>query len=53
MSPYRHVADKNDLLDAMGEAVLAEMVIPELDELWWGQALEALAGQCGCVSGSS
>ena len=36
MSLYRHVADKDDLLDAMGDAVLAGMSVPDLEGLDWG-----------------
>ena len=40
MAAYRHVAGKADLLDAIVEAVLAEIKIPEPGgrwDVWFGQ----------------
>lgn len=42
MSLYNHVRDKDDLLDAIAEAVLSGIAIPSLD-LAWDDALLALA----------
>lgn len=42
MSLYRYVANKDDLLDAMQESIVAEMPIVDVD-LPWSTALEAMA----------
>ncbi|WP_406468971.1 TetR/AcrR family transcriptional regulator [Streptomyces sp. NBC_01594] len=43
MSLYRYVRDKDDLLDAMGDAVLTAMTVPEVESMTWEEALAALA----------
>lgn len=43
MSLYNHIVDKSDVLDAMADQIMAEMVIGGLDELEWDTALTSLA----------
>ena len=43
MSLYNHVADKSDVLDAMADQVLAEVAIPDVDALDWGDALAEMS----------
>jgi AcrR family transcriptional regulator len=43
MTPYTHVADKDELLDLMRDAVAAEMIVPEPIPDDWREALRAIA----------
>jgi AcrR family transcriptional regulator len=43
MTPYTHVADKDELLDLMRDAVAAEMLLPEPLPDDWRTALRAIA----------
>jgi TetR/AcrR family transcriptional regulator, tetracycline repressor protein len=43
MSLYNHVADKSDVLDAMADQILAEVAIPDVDAMDWGDALVELS----------
>jgi TetR/AcrR family tetracycline transcriptional repressor len=43
MSLYNHVADKSDVLDAMSDQILAEMVIPDVDAMSWEDAIFELS----------
>ncbi|MFT3865688.1 MAG: TetR/AcrR family transcriptional regulator [Solirubrobacterales bacterium] len=43
MTPYTHVADKDELLDLMRDAVVAEMNLPEPIPEDWREALRAIA----------
>lgn len=40
MAPYRHVRDKDDLLDAMAEEMYGRLALPDAHTEWW----EGLAG---------
>jgi AcrR family transcriptional regulator len=44
MALYRHVANKDDLLDGLVERLLGELELPD-DSLAWDQRLRALAGE--------
>jgi AcrR family transcriptional regulator len=43
MTPYTHVASKDELLDLMRDAVAAEMLLPEPPPEDWREALRAIA----------
>jgi len=43
MTPYTHVANKDELLDLMRDAVAAEMILPEPIPESWREALRAIA----------
>ena len=43
MSLYNHVADKSDVLDAMSDQILAEVEIPEVDEMSWEDGIVELS----------
>jgi len=43
MTPYTHVANKDELLDLMRDAVAAEMILPEPIPDSWREALRAIA----------
>lgn len=43
MTPYSHVASKDELLDLMRDAVAAEMILPEPIPADWREALRAIA----------
>ncbi len=45
MSLYRHVADKDELIEAMVEEVTSEYTYPEQTGLSWREAMHALAWQ--------
>lgn len=42
MALYRHIGDKEGLLDAVADALYAEIDLPKADEDWW-DGLETLA----------
>ncbi len=44
MALYRHVANKDDLLDGLVERLLAELALPD-DSLAWDQRLRMMAGE--------
>ena len=43
MSLYNHVADKSDVLDAMADRIMAEIVLPDMDAMSWEDGLRSLS----------
>jgi TetR/AcrR family tetracycline transcriptional repressor len=43
MSLYNHVADKADVLDAMADQIMAEMIVPDLDSVGWEDGLRTVS----------